>query len=413
MSEYKTVISNDIEKKINRGEYVINQNSGALVFVNTTGQQRVQLTHKSGANMAMTDKVVSTFAPNNQQSLTKGNKFDTVAGDGFEMTQKNMEKRAFGDFTVITGGANHFRSPINESYLDTIRDIAAAKTAPEKQYPSIGNNTGVVFSGSGKPNSDGSGAASGGSWDDSKVDIESLIEKKTEDITEIEAAMGEGGNIKLASVKHVYITAGNTPVNFDSGIIVPKGRSVNGGFDIDAKSGVGTQQSVAVPAYEEKDTSSALPFGDLHLNANGKLNVQSGSGGIDFNTSGNVNMTTSGRLLLGGSEIMIGAANGEDAGAVRINTDRDIFMESNQIITQVAPSIRTEAYNQYTIVAPDTYIEGDLTINGNLRVTGHIYATEDIVAGVGGRNVSLLKHTHPQNVGSNSGGGGVNTNKPS
>ena len=60
--------------------------------------------------------------------------------------------QAFGDFTVITGGANHFRSPINESYLDTIRDIAAAKTAPEKQYPATGNNTGVVFSGSGKPN---------------------------------------------------------------------------------------------------------------------------------------------------------------------------------------------------------------------------------------------------------------------
>lgn len=407
----KTVVNNEAEKTTNRGSYVINQNAGALVFENTTGEQRVHLSHKSGANMYMNDKVVSTFAPNNKQSLTKGDKYDTTSGASFEMSQKGMEKRSFGDYTVITGGANHFRSPINESYLDTLRDIATAKTAPEKQYPAVGNNTGMIFEGSGKANTDGSGAVGGGSWDDSKVDVQKLIEEKTEDLTDIEATMGEGGNIKLASVKHVYITAGNTPVNFDSGIIVKNARPVNSSFEIDSDTGVGTQKSIAVPGFEEKDTSSSLPFGDVHIKANGKLNVEAGSGGVDFNTSGNVNMTTSGRLLLGGAEVNIGGGTGNDAGAVRIQTDKDVYMSSGQIISQVAPSIRTEADSQYTIVAPDTYIEGDLYINGNLRVTGHVHATKDIVAGVGGRNISLLNHTHSQRP-DNGGNAEEETNPP-
>ena len=58
-------INNPIEKDTNRNELVLNQNAGALVFTNTTGNQRVQLTHKSGSNIYMNDKVVSTLATNN------------------------------------------------------------------------------------------------------------------------------------------------------------------------------------------------------------------------------------------------------------------------------------------------------------------------------------------------------------
>ncbi len=71
-------INNPIEKDINRNELVLNQNAGSLIFTNTTGNQRVQLTGKDGGNIYINNKVVSTFAPNNCQSLTKGDKFDTT-----------------------------------------------------------------------------------------------------------------------------------------------------------------------------------------------------------------------------------------------------------------------------------------------------------------------------------------------
>ena len=71
-------INNPIEKDINRNEFVINQNAGSLIFTNTTGNQRVQLTGKDGGNIYINSKVVSTFAPSNCQSLTKGDKFDNL-----------------------------------------------------------------------------------------------------------------------------------------------------------------------------------------------------------------------------------------------------------------------------------------------------------------------------------------------
>ena len=389
----QTTINNPIEKDINRNELVLNQNAGALVFTNTTGKQRVQLTHKSGSNIYMNDKVISTLATNNCQSLTKGDKFDTTERASYEMSYKDMEKRAGGDFNIITGNVSHFKSPVNETYINTGRAIAIAKTAPELQYPAIGNNTGTVFEGKGTPNPDKSGAISGGEWEESEIDVPKLIEETVPELTRVETQMGTGGNIKLASVKQVTLIAGTTPVNYDSGLIVKNARSVDGEYTINDDNSL-TLTRTAVTAFEEKDTSSALPFGSVHIKANGKLMLEAGSGGADLNTSGNVKLTTSGRLLLGGADVTIGGSTSNNAGTVRINVDDDLFLQSDKIVTTTAPIIKTTASSQYSIKSPQTVIDGDLHIAGNLHVTGEITAGGDITAGFGGRNVSLLKHKH-------------------
>jgi hypothetical protein len=384
-------INNPIEKDINRNELVLNQNAGALVFTNTTGNQRVQLTHKSGSNTYMNDKVVSTLATNNCQSLTKGDKFDTTERASYERSCKDMEKRAGGDFNVVTGNVSQYTEKINEKWLDTYLPIAVAKTAPELQYPAIGNNTNAVFKGDGSPNSDGSGASSGGNWKKSKVDVQKLIEETVPDLTEIEAQMGRGGNIKLTAVKHLTLIAGTAPANYDSGIIGKDAIPVDGEYIInDDKTHV--LNSIAVPVFEEKDTSSALPFGDVHVKANGKLMLEAGSGGADLNTSGNVKLTTSGRLLLGGADVTIGGSTSNNAGTVRINVDNDVFIDSGSIVTTSAPIIKTNATSQYSIKSPQTVIDGDLHIAGDLHVTGEITAGGDIIAGNG--SVSLLNHRH-------------------
>ena len=384
-------INNPIEKDINRNELVLNQNAGALVFTNTTGNQRVQLTHKSGSNTYMNDKVVSTLATNNCQSLTKGDKFDTTERASYERSCKDMEKRAGGDFNIITGNVSQYKEKVNEKWLNAYLPIAVAKTAPELQYPAIGNNTGTVFEGKGTPNPDKSGAISGGEWEESERDVPKLIEETVPELTEIEAQMGKGGNIKLVSAKQITLIAGTTPVNYDSGIIIKKGRPVDGEYTINSDK-THVLNKIAVQAFEEKDTSSAIPFGDVHVKANGKLMLEGGSGGVDLNTSGNAKLTTSGKLLLGGAEVDIGGGTTNNAGTVRINVDNDVFIDSGVIVTTSAPIIKTNASSQYSIKSPQTVIDGDLHIAGDLHVTGEITAGGDVIAGNG--SVSLLSHIH-------------------
>ena len=385
-------INNPIEKDINRNELVLNQNAGSLIFTNTTGNQRVHLSSKSGANMYMDSKVVSTFAPNNCQSLTKGSKYDTTERSSYERSCQNMEKRAGGDVTIITGNVAQFTDELNKQWLDTFLPVAVAKTAPEMQYPALGNNTSADFETDGSPNSDGSGAASGGNWKKSKLDVQKLIEEVTPDLTEIEAQMGKGGSIKLVAAKHILLEAGTTPANYDSGIIIKDAIPVDGEYTINGdKSHV--LNKIAVPNFQEKDTSSALPFGDFAVKANGKLMLEAGSGGVDLNTSGNVKLTTAGRLLFGGADVTIGGGTSNNAGTVRINVDSDVFIESGNIITTSAPTIKTNATSQYSIKSPQTFIEGNVHIAGDLYVTGEIIAGGDIIAG-GPGGVSLLKHTH-------------------
>ena len=384
-------INNPIEKDTNRNELVLNQNAGALVFTNTTGNQRVQLTSKSGSNIYMNDKVVSTLATNNCQSLTKGDKFDTTERASYERSCKDMEKRAGGDFNIITGNVSQYKEKVNEKWLNAYLPIAVAKTSPERQYPAVGNNTNAEFEGSGSTNPDGSGAAAGGDWKESDIDIAKLVEETVPDLTEIETQMGTGGNIKLTSAKQITLIAGTTPVNYDSGIIIKEGIPVDGEYTIgDDKTHV--LNSISVPVFEEKDTSSAVPFGDVHVKANGKLNIEAGSGGVDLNTSGNVKLTTSGRLLLGGADVTIGGSTSNNAGTVRIHVDNDVFIDSGVIVTTSAPIIKTNASSQYSIKSPQTVIDGDLHIAGDLHVTGEITAGGDIIAGNG--SVSLLNHRH-------------------
>ena len=54
-----------------RGQTVLNNKSGSIVFDENTTQERLQLTHASGANLNFNNKTVSTFAPNNMQDLLK------------------------------------------------------------------------------------------------------------------------------------------------------------------------------------------------------------------------------------------------------------------------------------------------------------------------------------------------------
>lgn len=402
-------INNPIEHGIDRDEVVWNHNSGSLVFDNTTGKQRVHLTHRSGANWYMNDKVVSTFSPNDLQELARGNVYKTSTGDTFIQSQKNSEHRTYGDFRIITGSPNFFDNPIADDYIENNRDLATAKASPEIDCGGIGNNSGAVFEDKGTPE-EKSGAVEGGSYPKSEAqkNVQTLMESKAESNTGIEQLMGEGGNISMMSCKHITLIAGTAAVNYDSGVTISNGRAVKQRTKyVEGDGGARSIESVmtAVPVYESKDTSSAMPFGDIQFKAAAKLNMAAGSGGMKLTSSGDIDITSTGRLELGGSEVAIGGSTKGSGGRVTIVTDKDIFIESGDLITQHAPYINLTADSWVTLETPqvlltkDCHIQGDLNIQGNLHVQGDIVCNGstgitvpngDVVAS----GISLVNHVH-------------------
>ena len=409
-------INNPIENVVDRDEVVWNHNAGALVFDNTTGKQRIHITHKSGANWYMNDKVVSTFSPNDLQELARGNVYKTATGDTFIQSQKNTEHRTFGDFRIITGSPNFFDKGIAQDYIENNRQLATAKTAPEIECGAEANNSGAIFENRGTPD-EVSGAVQGGTYPKSKAqeNVQPIMESVAQTNTDIEQLMGVGGNISMISCKHISFIAGSAAVNYDSGITIPNGRPVKQRTKYVAGDN-GTRSIVpvmtAVPVYESKDTASAIPFGDIQLKAASKLNMEAGSGGIKLTSSGNTDITTTGRLELAGAEVAIGGSTTGNYGRVTIVTDKDVFIESGDLITQTAPYINLTADKWITLESPDVlltkdcHIQGDLNIQGDLHVQGNIVCNGstgitvpngDVVAS----GISLVNHIHTGDSGGN------------
>lgn len=404
-------INNQGEYDLDRGEVVWNNRSGTIVFDNTTGKERLQLSHFSGANISLNNKTVSVFAPNNSQELVHGAKYSTSIGDNFEQVRKNKEQRIFGDMTMITGSPNFFTDVIAEDWIESNRQLAVSKTAPELNYGGTGNNSGAEFEVNGTTDSE-SGAVEGGSFTENEAqkNIQQLLEDQSKDNVDIESKMGIGGNINLLSCKHILLQAGVTSTNYDSGVIISNGRGVTQNYKFDGTNV--SEVKTSVPLYESKDTSSAIPFGDIHISAGTKLKLQSGAGGVDLNTAGDIGLNSTGRISIGGAEVAIGGGTAGSSGRVTIVTDKDIFQESDSLITQHAPYINTAADSQYTINTPltllteDCHIQGDLRVQGNLHVEGDIVCngSDGITVNNGDVNVpsgdviasgiSLVTHTH-------------------
>ena len=375
-----------------RGQIVQNSKAGAVVHDETTGQEKIQITQKGGGNVKITDTVNSEFAPNNKQTLVHGDQFSTTAGNNYSTTKSNREERVEGDLTIITGSENFFTTPVASDWIEKNTEIAAAKASPEYNYGAIGNNSDTEYPEGGTPDSD-SGSVEGGSYEPTQAhaDIPAMLEAKAADIAETEREMGVGGNIKMMTTKHFFLQAGTKAVTFDSGRIVPNGKSVTQKYDV--VDGKAKEVKTSTSTYESADTSSAVPFGGITMSASAKMNVVVGSGGVSIKSAGETNINSTGRLMLGGAEVAIGGSTKGGAGRVTIISDSDLYMESGVITARNAPNINDIADNTHTFITPQAVFTGNLHVAGDLIVQGEIIAYGDITAG-GPGGVSLLKHTH-------------------
>jgi len=149
-------------------------------------------------------------------------------------------------------------------------------------------------------------------------------------------------------------------------------------------------------------------------------------------------MVSTGRLSVGGHEVVIGGGGSTDTGTVRVNSDTLFAVKAGNIISEEAQFINNIGSTQITHITPkvhctadvhierdlrvqrNAHIQGDLHVHGNITCNGNIICDKDmIVKGGTGITVpngdvvagpiSLRGHRHLQKNGNDAGGGAITT----
>jgi hypothetical protein len=64
-----------------KNRMIINQRGGSIDIDNTTEQEKVKISHRSGSNISMTNVANVELATNNKQSNTVNDSYETVGND--------------------------------------------------------------------------------------------------------------------------------------------------------------------------------------------------------------------------------------------------------------------------------------------------------------------------------------------
>lgn len=348
-------ILNPNESNTYRNEAVWNHSAGTISFNNTTGSESISLAHRGGASLVFGNQVTSEFNPNNRQVFTQGDNFTTVQGSNFTLTYTNREDRTFGDHHFITGSPQFLNNILASRYIEVQAEIAAAQSIPENEIPGTGNNSGIELSGP-------------------PVDVQALLKEKEAELTQIAQSMGEGGNLHFLSCKHINIVAGTSPANFDSGNFQKAVREVKGGSTYTGIgfAGVVTDAPALVPQFNEVNTASTIPFGDVTVNAATKINLQAGAGGIDIKSAGSMKFAGTGMTVVGGSQVMV-----TSPGSVYV-TSKYTELKSDGNVNIVAPQANIDSK---LTVEQDAVMKGKLAVAGDSTVLGNSYVKAGIAAG--------------------------------
>lgn len=395
-------IKNPNEVNNYRNKAVWNHTAGALTFNNSTGREYVHIAHKSGSHLTFANQATSEFNPNNRQTLTNGNTFETTKGNRHIMAQE-LEQRVFGDVTIITGDNNLYNSPLMESYMVEQSKLASAKSTPEMMQPGFSNVTGAVHEAKGDSPDPETGSTQGKNFQANPIhtNIQAVYKDTQKKLTPYEKKMGNGGHIKLLSGKDIFIQAGAAVSNFDTLFINPNGRAVADKLSYDGDKTI-TPKKKSAPYFEEKDVASGIPFGNLHIQAGNKLDFNSAAGGITFGTSGPVRIMSQAITTVGGAQINITAgAGGGATGHVFITSGDLVEIEGANVNIKSGTDVFIEPGlsvlgNQ--IISGDLVIGGNLTVLGNIECKGTIHAVKnissdaDVIAG----SISLKNHVHTE-----------------
>ena len=124
---------------------IINQRGGSLDIDNTTEQEKIKLSHRSGSNINFTNVVTSELATNNKQVNIVHDLFETVGNDKITFTGGDTSDRVGGNSFTIKGLASQSELDAYKLWKDTYSDVAKLNSEFKIKrggvgYPN-GNNT--------------------------------------------------------------------------------------------------------------------------------------------------------------------------------------------------------------------------------------------------------------------------------
>lgn len=88
---------------IYRNRLIINQRGGTISIDNTTDAEKVNISHRSGSNITMTNSTNSELATNNKQTLVINDLFETVSNNKTEFVGNNLVSRTSGNVYNLNG----------------------------------------------------------------------------------------------------------------------------------------------------------------------------------------------------------------------------------------------------------------------------------------------------------------------
>ena len=394
-------IKNTNEKDTYRNENGIVTTAGSLNFTNTTGRESISLASQAGDSIQFSNKTAAFFHPNNKMEKVNSSKFSTVEGDNSIYVGKTMEQRVVGDLRILAGVSDFFtqENKVQSDYVELRSKIAAAGVQPPTQVGGVTNNSKGELKQDKSVTPDKESKSTDGQAYPPNPAAEGYadyVEAQASKATDIEKNMGVGGSIMLMAGKHLILSAGTKASSFDSGYINPIGRKIKKGSEF--KDGEIQQKFGAVATYQEKDTFSNMPFGNIDILGNNKICFKAGAGGIDLQGGGSMKLVGTGLTLIGGAQVSV-----TGTGSFTVDTPHteitggtlNVNCDENQIDGNV------------TIVG-NVNITGNLTVQGAIECTSTIHAVGEIKsdADVKAGAISLKDHVHTEQ------GDGSDTSKP-
>ena len=397
-------IKNPQEKNMRRQSSVVNSEAMTRVESVMGDQHVVSETHSSGASLTYSNQATSRFNPNNYQIKTNGKKFEDIAGYNGLYVGGDNEMRVKGDF-IITTGVNEIYNEEDDKnpqveYAKISGEVASIKSSPSKATGGYSNNSKGAIPMKGQVDPE-SGSTQGQSPPPllTSEDKQKMIEAKASKMAQSEVKMGLGGNVIINSGKHLIFGAGTTPAAFDSGFVNPVGRKVTNGmkYDPDAKALV--EKFTAVPTFQERDTFSHMPFGNISFNGNTRITMNAGAGGILMSGAGQMKMLGTGLTHIAGQQLnLIGmGTTNVDTKALEVNASgvTSINSPETHVVgnTNIVGNLNVKGD---LIVDGNITCTGNVQINGNLNVDGtthskgNITTDGDVIAG----SISLKNHIH-------------------
>jgi hypothetical protein len=113
-----------MSKKKYRNRTILNQRGGSIVINNTSDNESLHISQRSGSNILLNNVTNSELATNNKQTMVLNDKFDTVKGDSSEFVVGGKNERTGGTVYDYKGFIDDNEIKAFQEWKDLVKPIA-------------------------------------------------------------------------------------------------------------------------------------------------------------------------------------------------------------------------------------------------------------------------------------------------